>query len=65
MSREITVEGMHCGHCEETVEDALRDVEGVESVDADNETGTVAIDGDADDDELASAIDEAGYRAAI
>ncbi|MDH5020483.1 heavy-metal-associated domain-containing protein [Halobacterium rubrum] len=57
----IDVEGMSCGHCEETVEDALADVDGVTSATADNESGEVSYEGDADRDAVAAAVEDAGY----
>ncbi|WP_232686763.1 heavy-metal-associated domain-containing protein [Halobacterium zhouii] len=63
MTQTITVEGMTCGHCEQTVEDALEGVDGVTSANADRETESVTVDGDADSDSLVRAVDDAGYDA--
>ncbi|GAD53602.1 mercuric transport protein [Halarchaeum acidiphilum MH1-52-1] len=63
MSKTYTVTGMSCGHCEQTVEEALNDVEGVESADADNEADTVVVEGEPDDADVVAAVDEAGYEA--
>ncbi|SEQ73000.1 heavy-metal-associated domain-containing protein [Natrinema salaciae] len=63
MSRTITVEGMSCEHCEQTVEDALEDVSGVQSVDADHDANRVSVEGDAETAALVDAVDEAGYDA--
>lgn len=63
MSQTITVEGMSCDHCEETVEDALEDVPGVESAAADREAKRATVEGDADPQTLVGAVDEAGYDA--
>jgi copper chaperone CopZ len=63
MSETITVEGMTCGHCEQTVEEALEDVDGVTSASADRETESVTVEGNAATAELISAVDEAGYEA--
>jgi copper chaperone len=59
----IAVEDMSCAHCEQTVEDALRDVSGVTEVTADREAKQVRVDGDADTKELVQAIENAGYTA--
>ncbi len=64
MSQTITVDGMSCEHCEQTVEDALEKVAGVTSASADREAGTATIDGDAAPDALVGAVEEAGYEAA-
>lgn len=63
MSETITVTGMTCEHCEQTVEEALEDVSGVTAVTADREAETVTVEGDADKQALVDAVDEAGYEA--
>ncbi|NIC00507.1 heavy metal-associated domain-containing protein [Halobacterium sp. R2-5] len=63
MSQTITVEGMSCGGCEETVEDALEGVEGVESASADREDSAATVEGDAETDALVAAVEDAGYEA--
>ncbi|WP_135852321.1 heavy-metal-associated domain-containing protein [Halorussus salinus] len=65
MARQITVEGMSCGGCEENVENALRDVPGVEDATADNESDSVTVEGDASDEDLAAAVEDAGYTAKV
>lgn len=54
---------MSCDGCERNVENSLRNVNGVRRVDADNEAETVevVVEDDVDDDELETAIDDAGY----
>lgn len=59
----LLVEGMNCSGCEQTVEDALSTVSGVEAATADHTNGTVTVDGDTERDELVSAIEAAGYTA--
>lgn len=63
MTRTITVEGMSCEHCENSVVDALEDVDGVTAATADEESQTATIEGDASLDSLLEAVDEAGYEA--
>lgn len=63
MSTKISVEGMTCGHCEQTVEDALSEVEGVESVSADRDAAAVTVEGSAEPDVLVKAVADAGYDA--
>lgn len=58
------VEGMTCGYCVGRVQDALRDVNGVQSVEIDLQTeGTsaVMVTGTADPEAVRSAIHDAGY----
>lgn len=59
----ITVEGMTCEHCQQTVDEALRDVEGVEDVSVDREAERANVEGEADADDLVSAVEGAGYSA--
>ncbi|MFB6183607.1 MAG: heavy-metal-associated domain-containing protein [Haloarculaceae archaeon] len=63
MSTTITVEGMSCEHCEQTVEEALRDVAGVTDATADREAERASVDGDATVAALVQAVENAGYTA--
>jgi len=63
MTKTYTVTGMSCGHCEQSVEDAVGELDGVEDADADNEGGTLVVEGEPDDDAVIAAVDEAGYEA--
>jgi copper chaperone len=64
MTTELSVTDMNCNGCEEAIEDALGDLSGVESADADHETGSVTVEGDADRDALVGAIEDAGFTVA-
>ena len=62
MAREtLSVEGMACSSCEEAVESAVAALDGAESVEADNATDTVEIEGSVDSDDATEAIESAGY----
>jgi copper chaperone CopZ len=63
MGTTITVEGMSCAGCEESVEEALRDVSGVTDAEADRDAEQATVDGDADPADLVSAVESAGYSA--
>lgn len=63
MSTTIDIRGMNCEGCENTVEDALRGVPGVESASADRSDETATVEGDADEQALVQAVEEAGYEA--
>lgn len=65
MAKEITVEGMSCGGCEENVENALRDLSGVTDAEADNETGNVTVEGEAADEDIVAAVEDAGFTAEV
>jgi copper chaperone CopZ len=61
---DVQVNGMSCGHCEETVGKAVSRLAGVRAVEADHASGRVSIqiDGELDRRQLAEAISEAGYE---
>lgn len=63
MATMIQVDGMNCGHCEQSVADALEDLSGVSAASADHEAGTATIEGDADTDDLVAVVEDAGYNA--
>lgn len=65
MSQTITVKGMTCEHCEQTVETALEDVDGVSAAAADRESESATVEGTVDGAALVSAVEEAGYHASI
>jgi copper chaperone len=67
MSETVTysVPGIHCAHCGMSIREEVSEVEGVEAVDVDLETKVVSIRGRGlSDEELRTAIQEAGYEAA-
>ncbi|MFB6093408.1 MAG: heavy-metal-associated domain-containing protein [Halanaeroarchaeum sp.] len=63
MSITLTVTGMSCDHCEQTVTEALEGVDGVESATADESADRAVVEGDAPVDELVAAVEDAGYEA--
>lgn len=67
MKREtIAVTGMSCNGCEQTVESALANIEGVSRVDANNEAETVevVVDDDVADEDITAVIEQAGFDVA-
>jgi copper chaperone len=54
--------GMSCEGCEQNVVDSLEELEGVEEASADNEAGVVEIEGEASNETVRAAIEEAGYE---
>jgi copper chaperone len=56
---------MTCEHCEQTVEEALRDVAGVTDATADREAEQASVDGDAEATTLVQAVEDAGYTAFV
>jgi copper chaperone len=65
MTTTITVEGMSCGHCEQTVEEALRAVSGVTDVTVDREGDRASVEGETDATALVTAVEDAGYTAHV
>ncbi|MBE6469242.1 MAG: heavy-metal-associated domain-containing protein [Coriobacteriaceae bacterium] len=62
----IETEGLHCGHCDASVESALLKVAGVTGADSDHEAQTVEVeaDGNISEDALKAAVESAGdFRA--
>ena len=58
------VEGMTCGHCVGAVTQEISALRGVSEVDVDLATGRVTVTSDREltSEEVAAAVDEAGYR---
>ena len=65
MSTTITVEGMTCGHCEQTVEEAVEEVSGVTGAAVDRDAEQVTVEGDTDVSSLVEAVEDAGYTAQV
>ena len=61
-----TVSGMTCSHCVASVTEELLEVDGVEAVDVELDTGLVTVTsaGPLERDVVAAAVDEAGYALA-
>lgn len=58
---ELTVEGMTCGHCVSRVTKSVQELDKDARVAIDLPTKKVKVESKADLDEIAEAIDEAGY----
>ena len=60
-----SVPGVSCAHCQAAIIDEVGTLPGVEAVEVDLETKTVAVTGEPLDDEaIVAAIVEAGYEVA-
>jgi copper chaperone len=59
-----TVTGMTCGHCASSVTEEVSQIDGVQDVQVDLATGQVTVTSDRDlgEDEVRSAVTEAGYQ---
>ena len=62
--RTYVVEGMTCGHCELSVREEVEELAGVESAQADRETGRLVVRGEVEDSAVREAVEAAGYRVA-
>jgi copper chaperone len=65
-SATFAVTGMHCNHCELSVQEEIGELEGVVEVRADHATGQVTVTSTAplDRSDVAAAVHEAGYSLA-
>jgi copper chaperone CopZ len=64
MERTYSVPGISCDHCKHAIEGEVGAVAGVESVSVDVAARTVTVVGEAPDEAVRAAIDEAGYEVA-
>lgn len=64
-TREYTVSGMTCGHCEQSVREEVGAVAGVQDVEVSVARGTltVTLGAPVEDAAILAAVDEAGYSA--
>lgn len=63
--RKYSVPGISCNHCKHAIETEVATVPGVDSVNVDVASKTVGVEGEAADDAIRAAIDEAGYEVAV
>jgi copper chaperone len=64
-TRTYFVAGMTCGHCRASVQEEVGELAGVEDVSVDLDSGRLDVTGPRiDDDAVARAVEEAGYRLA-
>jgi copper chaperone CopZ len=61
----LRVPGMTCRHCVRKVTAVLRDVPGVEQVQADLTTATVVLRGEPTAADVLAALDQAGFPATV
>jgi len=63
-TRTYSVPAISCGHCKSAIEGEVAKVSGVARVEVDIDGRSVRVDGDATDEAIRAAIDEAGYDVA-
>lgn len=64
-TRTYSVPGISCGHCKAAIEGEVGKLSEVERVVVDVDTKMVEVSGEATDEELRRAIEEAGYDVAV
>lgn len=62
-TRTWSVPDVTCGHCKAAIEGELAKVDGVTRADVDVDAKLLTVEGDAPDDDVTGAVDEAGYEA--
>ena len=60
----LIVNGMVCGGCENRVKNAIKNIEGVENVTADHNTGKVIVisDNEVSEEIIKEALEDIGYE---
>ncbi len=61
MTKEYTIKGMNCPHCQAAVTKSIEGVKGVENVVVNLSTGVATVNGEHNADELAAALRSAGF----
>ncbi|HAU85399.1 MAG TPA: heavy metal transport/detoxification protein [Lachnospiraceae bacterium] len=64
MKKKIMINGMSCGHCEKSVQNALQNVSGVSGVEVklDGKCAMVTCEDFVKGDNLKNAVEDAGYE---
>lgn len=61
MTKEYTIKGMNCPHCQAAVTKSINSVAGVKQVDVNLSTGKATVEGEHDAEELIAAVRNAGF----
>ncbi|MBC8416407.1 MAG: heavy-metal-associated domain-containing protein, partial [Candidatus Cloacimonetes bacterium] len=61
MKGNYTVQDMTCQHCVNTIENALKPIQGIENINISLHDKRVQIDGEYDEKEVITAVQKAGY----
>jgi len=64
MEKKIIVKGMKCNHCKTAVENELKEIEGVQEIKIELETGEVIIKSEKEipGEKIKNIIEELGYK---
>ena len=63
-TRTYSVPAISCGHCKSAIEGEVAPLDGVESAIVDIDAKTLTVTGEASEDAVRAAVDEAGYEVA-
>ena len=61
MTKEYTIKGMNCPHCQAAVTKSISGVNGVQQVEVNLSTGKATVEGNHNADELVAAVRSAGF----
>ena len=61
MTKEYTIKGMNCPHCQATVTKSISAVKGVKQVDVNISTGIATVEGEHDAEDIVTAVRNAGF----
>ncbi|MCM1302045.1 MAG: SO_0444 family Cu/Zn efflux transporter [Bacteroides cellulosilyticus] len=61
MTKEYTIKGMNCSHCQASVTKAIASVEGVEQVEVNLSTGKAVVKGEHNAQDIVAAVRNAGF----
>ena len=64
ITKKLKIEGMHCAHCANTVEIALKEIPGVKSakVNLEEKTAQIISKEEIEESAIEKAIEEAGFK---
>lgn len=64
MKKKVGIEGMTCDHCVRRVENALKELEGVNKVKVNlkKKTAEMLLEADLSSDKIKAAVEDAGYE---
>lgn len=65
MTKEYTIKGMNCSHCQATVAKSISSVKGVKQVDVNLSTGIATVEGEHNADDVVTAVRNAGFDVVI
>ena len=61
MTKIYKIEGMNCSHCRASVEKAIANIQGIDSVEVDLSSGLATVSGEIEDDKITEAVRLAGF----